>query len=261
MIEAQLGNSDLNADIKGYGINNTYSSLHPDLNDGANPDDAFSEVQYEKGFQFLYYLENNVMKTQEDFQKLLGFYINKYRNMSVSYLDFRLTFNQWIRANYPAADAEATIALVDWNTWILTPGPAPVKLDFSTPSGTEFANIANDYISKKGSESATNYTDYLKTTNPNLKVIFLDTLLHQVESVTPKIMAKIDADLDVTHDKNPEIGQRWFPLAIELNYADALPAAKKHVQSIGRQKYIIPVYTALVRNGMRNLAYQWFIER
>ena len=98
--------------------------------------------------------------------------------MSVSYLDFRLTFNQWIRANYPAADAEATIALVDWNTWILTPGPAPVKLDFSTPSGTEFASIANDYISKKGSESATNYTDYLKTTNPNLKVIFLDTLLH-----------------------------------------------------------------------------------
>lgn len=33
------------------------------------------------------------------------------------------------------------------------------------------------------------------------------------------------------------------------------------MQSIGRQKYILPVYTALARNGYRNLAYQWYNER
>ena len=50
MVEAQLGNSSLWADIMGYGINNSYSSLYPQLNDGANPDGSSSEVPYEKGF-------------------------------------------------------------------------------------------------------------------------------------------------------------------------------------------------------------------
>lgn len=192
---------------------------------------------------------------------MLGFYLNKYRNQSVTYLEFRLTFNEWIRANYNPADAEAAISQVDWNAWVLSPGPNPVQLDFSSPSATEFANIAIDYINRNGDSSAVNFTDYKNTKNPNLKVVFLDTLVEMSDLVTPKILAKIDADLDVTHDINPEIGQRWFPLSIQFNYLDAIPSAKKYAQSIGRQKYILPVYNALVRNGMRNLAYQWFNER
>lgn len=58
MIESQLGNSSLWSDIMGYGVDHSYSSLFPQLNDGANPDDSSSEVPYEKGYQFLYYLEN-----------------------------------------------------------------------------------------------------------------------------------------------------------------------------------------------------------
>jgi len=37
--------------------------------------------------------------------------------------------------------------------------------------------------------------------------------------------------------------------------------AKNFTQSIGRQKYIIPVYTALVRNGLRQTAFEWYNER
>jgi leukotriene-A4 hydrolase len=192
---------------------------------------------------------------------MLRFYLNKYRGMSITYLEFRLTFNEWIRANYPAADAEQAIAKVDWNAWVLSPGPNPVQLDFSTPNATKFSNIALDYISRKGQSSAQNYTDYKTTDNPNLKVIFLDTLVANSDSVVPKVLTRIDQDLDVTDDPNPEIGQRWFPLAIQFNYMEAFPKAKNYTQSIGRQKYIIPVYRALVSNGYRNLAYQWYDER
>jgi leukotriene-A4 hydrolase len=192
---------------------------------------------------------------------MLGFYINKYRNQSVTYLEFRLTFNEWIRKSYSKADADIAINKVDWNAWVLSPGPNPVQLDFSTPAANEFAAIAVDYVNKGGDKSADNYTDYKNATNPNLKVVFLDKLTTLSDKVTPKILSKIDADLNVTLDINPEVGQRWFPLSILVNYQDAFPAAKKYAQSIGRQKYILPVYTALVQNGMRNLAYQWFNER
>jgi len=73
-------------------------------------------------------------------------------------------------------------------------------------------------------------------------------------------MARIDADLNCTNASNPEIGQRWFPLAIKLRYEVAYNMAHHFVSYQGRMKYILPVYTALVQNGRRDLAYQWFID-
>jgi hypothetical protein len=155
-----------------------------------------------------------VLKKQDDFRDMLRVYLNKYRGMSVTYLEFRLTFNEWIMANYSPEDAETAINKVDWNAWVITPGAIPAVLDFSTPNATKFANIATDYIERKGDSSAANYTAYKQTDDPNLKVIMLDNLVSHSQEVTPKILAKIDIDLNVTKDINPEIGQRWFPLAI-----------------------------------------------
>ncbi len=55
---------------------------------------------------------------------------------------------------------------------------------------------------------------YLNETNINLKVIFHSRLLSRANDVSTSLMARIDADLKATNDNNPEIGQRWFPLAI-----------------------------------------------
>jgi hypothetical protein len=65
-----------------------------------------------------------------------------------------------------------------------------------------------------GSASPDNYQAYLTTENPNLKLVFLDTLEGLSSKVNPKILARIDQDLKVTNDINPEIGQRWYPLSI-----------------------------------------------
>ena len=54
-IEAQLGNVSLWEDINGFGLTNNFSSLYPILTQ-SSPDDSFSEVPYEKGFQFLTFL-------------------------------------------------------------------------------------------------------------------------------------------------------------------------------------------------------------
>ena len=51
-----------------FGWNNTYSSIHPVLQ-GDNPDNSFSEVPYEKGFQMLQYIEDSILgyTLMEDF--------------------------------------------------------------------------------------------------------------------------------------------------------------------------------------------------
>jgi len=55
-VEMLLGTFDLQDSFNKFGDSSTYSSLNPQYH-GANPDSAFSEVCYEKGFQFLYFME------------------------------------------------------------------------------------------------------------------------------------------------------------------------------------------------------------
>ena len=56
-VSALLGNTSMYQDMENFGLDNTHSSLHPVLR-GDNPDNSFSEVCYEKGFQLLYYMES-----------------------------------------------------------------------------------------------------------------------------------------------------------------------------------------------------------
>ena len=49
LVEAQLGNVSMWNDMVAYGLDTTYSSIHPVLA-GDNPDNSFSELPYEKGF-------------------------------------------------------------------------------------------------------------------------------------------------------------------------------------------------------------------
>jgi leukotriene-A4 hydrolase len=65
-VEALLGNVDLNNDIAGFGATDTFSSIHPILQ-GRNPDSSFSYLPYEKGFQFLTYLESLI--GEDEFKK------------------------------------------------------------------------------------------------------------------------------------------------------------------------------------------------
>lgn len=73
LCEAILGNASLYTDINNYGVASSYSSLYPVLN-GNSPDDSFSNVPYEKGYQFLYYLQSFIGETL--MQQFIQTYIN-----------------------------------------------------------------------------------------------------------------------------------------------------------------------------------------
>lgn len=72
-VEALLGNTSLVNTIEVYGENNTYSSIHPVLF-GDNPDNSFSEMPYEKGFQLLQFMCNLVGNTA--WKNFITYYIN-----------------------------------------------------------------------------------------------------------------------------------------------------------------------------------------
>lgn len=93
MVEALLGNSSMYTDMINYGVKNPFSSLHPTLK-GASPDDAFSTIPYDKGFQLLYYMESLVGEDQ--FQVFLRKYILGHAQESVITDDLRLSWEDFV---------------------------------------------------------------------------------------------------------------------------------------------------------------------
>lgn len=65
---AIIGWDGLADSVKEFGEDNEFTKLVIDLK-GKDPDDAFSKVPYEKGFTFLFYLEN--LLTKESFDKFI----------------------------------------------------------------------------------------------------------------------------------------------------------------------------------------------
>jgi len=49
-VNAALGNKTLYDDMASFGFNNSFSSLHPDLDRDVSADDTYGLVSYEKGF-------------------------------------------------------------------------------------------------------------------------------------------------------------------------------------------------------------------
>lgn len=71
-LNAIIGNTSMYQDMLGFGLESNFSSLHPDTT-GLNPDDSFSKIPYEKGFQFLTYLESII--GEDDFKFMLRAYL------------------------------------------------------------------------------------------------------------------------------------------------------------------------------------------
>ena len=225
-VEALLGNSTLWTDMKNLGLDNTYSSIHPVLQ-GDNPDNAFTTVPYEKGFQLLTYLESLV--GEDNFQQFLRIYFNKYAQQSITSIEVRETWEQFIRDNFIGVEVNRILSSVDWEEWLYKT-TFPVDFDFTTDLSREAVTLAENYI-KLGGASTPDDRDKYDKFDSNLKTIFYSTLLSQNTTVTLDILKKIDEDLGATADPNPEVKQRWLPLCLMLKYDVAYDAAHTFISS------------------------------
>jgi len=151
LVDAFLGNISAWGDMQSYGLDNSYASLYPVTGDDL-PDNSFSEIPYEKGFQFLHFLES--LMGEDNFQELLRLHINHHHRSSINYSAFQKLTTQYINVTYDNETAAAMNAKIDWDAWVRGPGLAPVQLDFTTPKLLESQGIADEYIALNGTSPA-----------------------------------------------------------------------------------------------------------
>jgi hypothetical protein len=61
-------------------------------------------------------------------------------------------------------------------------------------------------------------------------------------------LADLDEKFKLTESGNSEILAKWFQMAIKSDYEKAYPAMEKFLTSVGRRKFLVPIYTALLKN-------------
>lgn len=226
--------------MNNYGLDSTYSSLHPIML-GDSPDNMFSTVPYEKGFQLLIYLESLIGETQ--MQNFLRFYITEHELTSITSVELRQTWETFIEDQF-LETANEILVDVDWELWMYKGALSPEPLSFVTDNAILAKQLALGYINLQGTGSPEGYEAY-NDFNSNLKVIFHTTLLDNQDQVNLSILSKIDQDYDVTQTKDPEVKQRWLPLCLGLNYNPAYDVSHDFVSTQGRIKYLQPIYQAL----------------
>jgi leukotriene-A4 hydrolase len=72
-------------------------------------------------------------------------------------------------------------------------------------------------------------------------------------------VAALDARFQLTQSRNYDVLEKWLTRAIGVGHAPGLVRAEEVLASVGRMKYLRPLYRALAeRSESRDLAHEWF---
>jgi leukotriene-A4 hydrolase len=194
--------------------------------DGIDPDEAYTLVPYEKGALLLLLLEQAVGRTAWD--AFLRTYLAAFRFGVLT----SEQFVEFLRQQLPDA-----VALVDLDQWLYQPGrPAQAP----APRSTRLAAIealagARPTEAQAHAWGATEWQLYLESLPVPLPV---------------EQLAELDHRFALTASQNYDVLEKWLSLGIRSGYGPALARVESVVASIGRMKYLRPLYTALAERDL-----------
>jgi leukotriene-A4 hydrolase len=220
-LQAALGRRGLDESLERFKDRPGLTRLRTQLT-GVDPDDAFSRVPYEKGYLLLCALEDAVGRAA--FTRWLRSYIETFRFGAITTQDFE----EHIEAALPGA-----LAAVNARAWIDGEGippnartPRSARLDAIVALGGAVPSAA-----QAGAWSATEWGLYLES----------------VPRPAPEATCRaLDEQYQLTASPNHDVLVAWLTLALKSGYVAVLPRVEQVLATVGRMKYLRPLYTALV---------------
>ncbi|MFZ5471330.1 MAG: M1 family metallopeptidase [Myxococcota bacterium] len=189
-----------------------------------DPDEAFSQVPYEKGYLFLRALEEAVGRTR--FDAFLKKYLATFRFESVTTEDFLHLARQHL---------DGALEKLNAGVWIDGEG---VPENAPRPSSKRLEQI--DKL--RGAVPKVSLTQGWTPTEWQL---YLDSMPRPAPQ---EICQTLDTRYRLTESQNHEVLMSWLTLATTSDYAPVLPRVQEVLGQVGRMKYLRPLYLALAKN-------------
>ncbi|CAG8574026.1 14594_t:CDS:10 [Acaulospora morrowiae] len=253
--DAIIGWQSLEHDIKLFGETNVLTALVPNLQ-GVDPDDSFSSVPYEKGFNFLYHIQK-VIGGPEFFEPYMKAHVQEFAGKSITTDDWKNFLYSFVEKNF-GAERKALLDTIQWESWLHSPGMPPVKNEFDQTLATACEDLARRWHLARDNEKfdefspvdIENFTPGQKSEIPFLShvllhIIFLERLLEYPAFPCSTIEA-INQLYKFTTVRNAEIRFRWQEVCLSSDYEPIYPN-------------VVAFLTEQAKNGSE-LAKKTFIE-
>jgi aminopeptidase N len=205
--------------------------LHIDLK-GRHPDDGLTDIAYEKGAAFLRTIESIVGR--ERFDAWLKGWFERHSFQPVTSAMFLAD----IRANLVKGDKDLEKKLM-LDQWVYQPG---IPSNMVRPPATVFAEQDKAIASfATGGAVPQNWGSW--TTDERLR--FLTRLPRKLDKGR---LDALEAAFQLNETGNMEVRFAWLALAVANRYDPAVPSLEQFLGSVGRGKFVRPLYTALAKD-------------
>lgn len=230
-----------------------YTKLIPELGDG-DPDDAFSSVPYEKGFNLLYSLEKLV--GADAFAKFTKAYFEEFKFGVINSQKFRSFFEAYFKN-------DSCVMGFDWDTWLYKPG-MPETPNFDRTLSAACENLADAWLSVDDDATNAPKTD-ISEWSTGQKICFLDALMSKCadrkQPLPLSTVSLMKAAYSMHETHNAEVLHRFCMISIESGDASIIPVVVRFITTQGRMKFVRPLYRALFLSDFgKDTAVATFLE-
>jgi aminopeptidase N len=223
--EAALSWTDMETALEELGSAAPGTRLHDD-----GGEDGASGIVYDKGATFLRTIERTVGR--ERFDAYLKSYFDRHAFQPMTSARFLAD----LRANLVGGD-KALEERLKLDEWVYKPG---LPANAARPDPAAFAPVdeASRAFAAGGAAPAAAWSGW--TTAERLR--FINALPRELPQ--PRL-AELDQGLGLSQSANAEILSAWLQLALANRYQPAVPAAERFLMSMGRGKFVTPIFRAL----------------
>lgn len=224
-----LGKQDLEREIISLGSKNKDTHLKLNLKD-RDPDQGLTDVAYEKGFFFLRLIEESVGRKQFDSFLKKYFSVNAFKVMDTE--AFVAYLNKHLLDQKP--EAKEKIKLKEW---IYGPG---IPDNCPNVKSTKFNAVDQAIASFEKGFPLKNISTDLWSSHE-----WLHFLRHLPKGISIKQLNQLDKAFNFTNSGNAEVLNAWFLITIPTDYSAIKKPLENFLMSIGRRKFLVPLYKAL----------------
>ena len=239
-LQAIFGYRAMINDIINLGESKTFSSLNPYLI-GRHPDEAFSEVSYEKGFNFIYRTQNIVNKYAnfDLFKLILKKYFSKFKYQAIESTKWKEHLYNCINETFNQSIYNNIIKEIDFDYWVNTPGIPKYKNDFNNSYAKDADKYVNDFFDKKYDKS---FNETFSKWHTNKKLYYLLQIHTNEKGVDDEGLKYLGETLNLKEGYNSEINNEFFKIMLDNKKLTYIEELKAFLGKFGRMKFLRPLY-------------------
>jgi aminopeptidase N len=229
------------------------TQLHLNLKN-RNPDDGMTSIAYVKGAFFLKTLESKVGR--EKFDRFLKHYFKVFQFKTVSTAAFITEMENNLL--FPEK------VIFDYDEWIFHNGLPKNSVIINSPRLKRMESLAKRFSSGekvfepivtyewqkiKKSKKKKRIKKVSKIKREDFIVQEWQTFIRGLsDDISIEKLQYLDATFNFSTWGNSEVMAEWFVLNIHQKNRAVRPAIEKFISKVGRRKYLLPIYKALVSN-------------